>query len=460
MDVSKLYERAQSALERNNLDYAIDLFQQILTIEPNFVVARRAIRAVQRRQVQQKGFPAPAKIVAVLKGIPTLVKIAIFKLTGNHEALMIECEKFLAGYPTSVTMLAWLGSAAREAKYVDSAIVCYEAIVDAHPDNINALKNLGRLYAAKNDVKKAQYFYDEVSKRDPADQEAGRAVRDLAALGTIKRGYEHADGYRDSLKNADEAQDLEDEQRIVRTDDDVDRGIARARKELEEKGEQPRTLAKLGDLLVRKGAFEEARGVYNRAQEIDSADATIRIKLGDLEIKKLTVEAKAIQTQLQAAPDDAALKQQLAAKQKEWKEFALKEYARRVAEHPTDLGLRLQYGKLLYQSNQMDQAIQEFQKAVESPKLRKQTLSLLGDAFMKKGMYDLATAQFERAIADITVVDDDAKNLLYGMGCAQEQLGNLEKAAEHFKRIYETDIGFKDVSEKIENIYRKTREKE
>jgi hypothetical protein len=57
-------------------------------------------------------------------------------------------------------------------------------------------------------------------------------------------------------------------------------------------------------------------------------------------------------------------------------------------------------------------------------------------------------------------VDDDAKNLLYGMGCAQEQLGNLEKAAELFKRIYETDIGFRDVSEKIENLYKKTKAKE
>ena len=34
----------------------------------------------------------------------------------------------------------------------------------------------------------------------------------------------------------------------------------------------------------------------------------------------------------------------------------------------------------------------------------------------------------------------------YDLGGAHEHLGNLDKADEYYKRIYETDIGFKDVS--------------
>ncbi len=175
MDVSKLFERAQTALERNNLEYAVDLFQQILAIEPNFVVARKAIRGVQRRQLQQAGLPLPAKITAVLKGIPTLVMILIFRITKNYERMMIECEKFLSGYPANLRILDCLAGAARQAKYLDSAIACYEAIAEQKPDHLKSLRELGRLYTTKGDVKKAQFYYDEIRRQNPSDMEADRA---------------------------------------------------------------------------------------------------------------------------------------------------------------------------------------------------------------------------------------------------------------------------------------------
>ncbi len=127
--------------------------------------------------------------------------------------------------------------------------------------------------------------------------------------------------------------------------------------------------------------------------------------------------------------------------------------------HPTDLNLRLDYGRLLYAGGQLDEAIAQFQRAIESPKNRKVVINLLGQAFMKKGMYDLAVGQFEKAEAELTIIDDNAKVLLYNLGNAHEQLGNLEKAQDYFKRIYESDIGFKDVAKKMETLYERTKGK-
>ncbi len=459
MDVSKLFERAQTALERNNLEYAVDLFQQILAIEPNFVVARKAIRGVQRRQLQQTGLPLPAKIMAVLKGMPVLVMILIFRITNNHERMMIECEKFLAGYPANLFILGCLADAARKAKYLDSAIACYEAIVEQNPEHTMALKELGRAYAAKGDVKKAQFYYDEVRRQNPDDMEADRAVRDLAALGTIKGGWDQAGSFREVMADEEKAQKLEEEQHVVRTSDDIEKAIANLQEELAKTPDQPRALVKLGDLLLRKDDFDGARDMYEKAQKIDAADATIRTKLGDAEIQRLAAEVKKLRAELAKKPDDAAVEQKFTAKRKERLRFTLEEYKRRVVEHPTDMGLRLENGKLLYSAGQIDAAISEFQKAVDSPKLKRASINLLGQCFMKKQLYDIAVAQFEKALTNLTVIDDDAKNLLYNLGGAHEHLGNLEKAEEYYKRIYETDIGFKDVSEKIERIYKKTAEK-
>lgn len=459
MDVSKLFGRAESAIERNNLDYAEDLFQQILTIEPNFVVARRAIRGIQRRRVQENSFSLPGQIIGTLKGTPSLVKIMIFRLTGNYDGMMVECEKFLGGYPTNMFVLSCLANAGNRAGYTDSSIACYEAMVEQQASNLLALKSLGRLYAAKGDVKKAQHYYDEVRKYNPSDMEADRAVKDLAALGTIKDGWDQAGSYRDLVKDEGEAQKLEQEQRIVRTADDVKDAIKRVRDELEKTPDQPRILVQLGDLLARGGKFAEAEDSYKKAAEIDSADATIPTKLGDLEIRRMAVDVKKLQAKLAKNPKDNSVKQALVAKQKKKLQFTLKEYARRVASHPTDLGLKLDYGKFLYKAEKFDEAISEFQRAVDSPKYKKAAINLMGQSFMKKGMHDLAIAQFEKAVADISVMDDDAKNILYNLGNANEQLGELDKAQEFYKRIYETDIGFKDVSEKMESMYRKTKGK-
>lgn len=251
MDVAKLFERAESALERNNLDYAVDLFLQILAIEPNFVVARKAVRGVQKRQIQESGVGIPARIGGIFKGIPAFIMVLVFRIANNYERVMIECEKYLACDPANTFVLRMLARAGHNAKYLDSAIVCYEGIVERYPDNVKSLKSLGRLYAAKGDVKRAQFFYGEVSKNDPTDMEADRAVRDLAAIGTIKGGWENAGSFTDVMSDAKGAEKLEAEHKVVRTEEDVDNALARIENDLAESPDDPRLLVKKGDMLVR-----------------------------------------------------------------------------------------------------------------------------------------------------------------------------------------------------------------
>ena len=47
----------------------------------------------------------------------------------------------------------------------------------------------------------------------------------------------------------------------------------------------------------------------------------------------------------------------------------------------------------------------------------------------------------------------EKKELIYTLGCVLEKMGKKDEAIEQFKIIYEADIGYKDVSAKVDAYY-------
>ena len=56
------------------------------------------------------------------------------------------------------------------------------------------------------------------------------------------------------------------------------------------------------------------------------------------------------------------------------------------------------------------------------------------------------------------VFDDLMKELIYHLGCAFEKMGQAENAIEEFKKIYEVDIEYRDVSDKVDAFYQQASE--
>ena len=49
--------------------------------------------------------------------------------------------------------------------------------------------------------------------------------------------------------------------------------------------------------------------------------------------------------------------------------------------------------------------------------------------------------------------DDEKKDLIYTLGCVLDKMGKKEEAIEQFKLIYEVDIGYRDVSKRVDDYY-------
>ena len=91
--------------------------------------------------------------------------------------------------------------------------------------------------------------------------------------------------------------------------------------------------------------------------------------------------------------------------------------------------------------------------AQRSPKVRVGALILLGKAYLAKGFHDLASEQLTTAKSEIPGMTDQKKDVLYQLGSAYEQQGDMEKAMVEFKALYGADISYRDVSQKIDEFY-------
>jgi tetratricopeptide (TPR) repeat protein len=141
----------------------------------------------------------------------------------------------------------------------------------------------------------------------------------------------------------------------------------------------------------------------------------------------------------------SAIEQELA-------QHEVEDYRRRVALYPGDTSLRLQLARRLMRVEELDAALAELQKANSDPRLRRESLFLMGQCFQRKGFHDLARKEYLEALEGVTQLDERGKELVYNLGLLAEATGKRDEARSHYIRIYEVDIGYRDVAAKMEQF--------
>jgi len=459
MDASKLLERAMQASERGNHDYAVELFQQLLTVQPDHVKARTELRAVERRRLQENGgMNIGVKAIAAIKGILPAIKAGAFSLTKAHERRMIECENYLQNDPENRTMLSMLARSAEESNYLDTAVLVYEDVKDKYPKDLGCIRRLARLYQKRGNIDDASECFQRLLSVKPTDEEAEKAVKDLAALKTMKEGRwtEAGDkgGFKKMLKDEKKADDLEQAQHIARTDEDLQARIEKVKADVEVDPRNTKILMQLADLYTRANSREQARNVLKQVKQIDPRNQIADRRLSELDIADKQEVVDGLKQKLTQNPDDDALKKQLGEETARLREFQIKQLEGLVAAAPTDLSLKFKLGHALYANSDIDGAIAQFQYSTRDPKSRRDSNRMLGTCFMQKKMYDMAIEFFDKALEETAGVSGEGKDIIYQLGLCYEAQNLKEQAIEAFKRILMVDIAYRDVGKRLETLQR------
>jgi tetratricopeptide (TPR) repeat protein len=439
IDVSSQVAKADSAAAQRKYDMAIDYYLAALQIDPDHRGARRGVRLAALRRVEHN---YPSGLSIRLQGAPLLGAI---RIAPKAEQRIAACESYLKLDPKNTDVALSLAKACEAAGFANAAIGVCEALVEYAPKEVPAYVNLGRLLAGK-EPQNALKFLEIALKLDPKNADAIKLRKDLAAELTIKRtGFETARNTHDMLRDKDKARELESAQRMQHSDEESSDVMARIRRQVDASPNDARLLRQLAKAQAASNLYDESAATWKRIIEIDPGDFDAKVQLGDLRISRVD---RAI-----AKAKQGADKAELARLEAERTSVTIDEYNVRVAEHPTDMTLRFALGEVLLTAGRIDDAIGEFQRAVKDPRKRIDALGLLGECFIQKGLYDLAARQLEKALEESPGLNSErGKAVVYNLGVLREKQGDTAAAKEQFLKVYEVDVGFRDVADKVTKL--------
>jgi tetratricopeptide (TPR) repeat protein len=447
------WEKGKMALERQNYEYAVAIFNQVLEKEPAFYDCREALRVAQSKKCGS-GTGFFKKMMSGAGSQPLLAKGQLQLLKSPLEALKT-AEQVLNSDANSGAGHKLLAEAALAADLPKTAVLSLQIVVKNSPKDEDAQKSLARAYSAAGQGEKAEQILSELMRLHPGDLTLADELKDISARKTLSEGgYEALSSgtgsYRDILKNKEESVALEQEKRQVKTDDLAQRMISEYEARLTQEPDNLKILRSLAELYSEKKNYDLALQTYQRiiAKE-GSADPSLQKAIAETNVKKLD---EAIAGLDPSAPEAA---EKAARLKVERDEFILTECKQRAERYPNDLTIRFELGELYFKTGRIGEAMPEFQKAQGHPNKRLPAMIYLGQCFARRGMNDFAARTLQNALKEKGVFDEEKKDLLYALGGVLEKMGKTEEAMDQYKLIYEVDMGFKDISAKIDAYYQR-----
>lgn len=217
----------------------------------------------------------------------------------------------------------------------------------------------------------------------------------------------------------------------------------------------------LADALVRIGEENRARAVYARVLEIDPYDDRARAALGSAAPPpppKPGSDANFVDLadwlRDDAAPASTRMRmREPAISGDEQADFdaLLRHFKEGVArslgedDHESHYDLGVAYKEM----GLLDDAIEEFQKALRSRSHRLPAYEALGQCFVEQGRHQVAATVLSRALHEPGLDDEQRVGVLYLLAYSCEALQRWDEARSYYQRVYATDIHFRDAAARL-----------
>jgi tetratricopeptide (TPR) repeat protein len=425
--VRTYYDKGVAAMERDNLEYAMDMFTAALNLEPRLLQVRKLLRSAAIKKAKVK----PTGKMAVAMGMGRLVKASSLLKKNPLQALEIS-EKLLRIDPFNLKFTKTQCEAAKAAELPEIAIQTLEILKDRIPENLAVLKPLAELYLDEECYELEYECRTAIAKLKPNDATALKELKDSAARLTMgKTGWQKAESYRDVMRD-------------VSPEHDAGNEIEKLKQKIKQEPDNLTHYKALADLQLGNKLYDDAIETLKLSLQLSSSpDAQIEQKLIKAQEHRIGFEL--------AKAEDADDRDRLSGLRKKLKDIRIENAARQVERYPNDLQLKFDYGKLLIEQERQTEAIQQFQLSQKNPQRRIRSLIYLAQAFREKGQLGIAKEQLESALAELPIMDESKKEVLYELGILCEMTNEQEQAAQYLKEIYAVDIGYRDVANRVES---------
>ena len=288
---------------------------------------------------------------------------------------------------------------------------------------------------------------DYLVARNPTDMTLKDEQRDLSGKLTIARGkYAEADTFRDSLLDGDKQKLLHDSERAKQAEETLESLIEAERREYEANPTIPGKIYAYVDALLkpeRKREEDIAIDVLLKAYD-QLGQYSFKQRADDIRLRQLRRQTRRWQERAQQT-GSAEDQQQARLAALEERQTEIEIYRERVRQYPTDLRLKYNLGRALFDAREYDEAIPLLQEAAGDPRNRVRARRLIGRAFYETGAHVQAAELLQEALESHEVPDDDlAKEMMYWLGRAHEAAGKPEDAQAAYGKLLRLDYNYAD----------------
>jgi len=443
------FERARQFSERNNYDYAVEMYLDGLKHAPDALEEGHlplCELALKRRGAGGKK-PSMVEKMKHMRGKTPIEQMI------NAEYLFAKDPDHLP-YAEAMLKAAVGGEWKRTAGWLANLIFQTNNAADKPSASTYVL--LKDSYAALGQFDKALVACQKASALRPEDKGLADEFKNLSAELTMARGnYDKEGDFRSSIKDRQEQEKLHAQAGVVKTVDYRVKAVEDARAKLQRNPDLPKLVFDLADALSdmqSDDAEKEAIALLEDAYKKKS-DFSFKQRAGLLKMKQIRRKIRQIKKVLEAKPGSEKAKAALGQWTAYLDKVELEHYRLCMKNYPTDLKAKYEYGVRLVRSEHYDEAIPLFQEAQKDPRRKIASMSQIGQCFFMKGWFADAIDVLERAIEAYQIQEDaTAKELRYNLARAHEEKGDTEKALEIYRRIAQTDFSYRDVSRRVDTL--------
>src|SRR5579864_5299974 len=185
MRAQALFKTVSDAAQKNNLDYAIQMYQDACKLDTGNLLYRQALRMVERRKFANN----PGKVGRLVgaRNHPIRLRAKTAKAKGQWTHVLEVCEEAFVHNPWDVVAAEDAADAAEQLGLRELAEWLLESVGAQAGQDASFFRHLAHVHGLNEHWQKAIQCWEHVKKLAPSDEEAGRQINALSANATIAR---------------------------------------------------------------------------------------------------------------------------------------------------------------------------------------------------------------------------------------------------------------------------------
>lgn len=189
IDLQPYFDKGIQAYTQGSYAYATDLLTFVVDHAPDATEARRYLRLAIHKQLHQTPPSRLGQTALLAATLPLRAWAWLAQSRGQHSQAIARYERLLRMMPRSASLLLALATSLSRSGLEDAALQTYEELLLVEPNHLGALRKLARLAMRRGNDAQARQSFERILQLRPGDLEAQQSLRNLDALGTIRKGF-------------------------------------------------------------------------------------------------------------------------------------------------------------------------------------------------------------------------------------------------------------------------------